>query len=255
MQDGRGTASPDDGLPRPVAVPPDTLPRHHLALRLLHWFNAASFVVLGISGLALFVNARFTIAGEGFSGWAAGLTGGASGLMRLHVLLGAAWALTIVPGFLLFKRGGLEALRELRPARDDLVWLAFKPFVMTGLSRRELPPQDKYNAGQKLFAAAVLVLVSVVIASGAAMALHLGPAEAVSAAIAVHGLAVGLLLTGLGVHFTMAAVMSEERPALWSMFTGSISRRHAETHYARWAAETLSWRARPAPGTEEAPPA
>jgi cytochrome b subunit of formate dehydrogenase len=212
-------------------------------------------VVLGVSGVALFANERFSIAGEALTAWAAGLTGGAAGLMRLHVLWGVAWALTVVPAFLLFKRGGFEALRELRPTRDDLVWLWRKPLVMVGLSRAGLPPQDKYNAGQKLFAAAVLGLVSVVIASGAAIALHLGPPEAVSAAIVAHGLAVGLLLAGLGVHFTMAAVISEERPALWSMLTGSISRSHAESHYARWAAEVLARQGPRAPGTEEAPPA
>lgn len=219
------------------ADPPSTLHRHSLPLRLLHWFNAASWLVLLASGLALFANADFAPVGTAWPAAASSWFGGSGSLMRLHVLWGLAWGALIVPVFLLYKRSGLEALREVRLRKDDFVWLARRTLGMLGFDAGPLPEQDKYNGGQKLFALSALVLTALIIASGVVMAFHTGPPEAVSAAIAVHGAAVLALVLGLGVHIAMATLVRSEQPALLSMFTGEIDRAHAERHCARWVAD------------------
>jgi cytochrome b subunit of formate dehydrogenase len=112
----------------------------------------------------------------------------------------------------------------------------FKPLAMLGVDR-ELPPQDKYNAGQKLFAISVLVATTLIITSGLVMGLHLGPPGAVAAAILVHKLAIMLVLVGLSLHLTMALIMREERPALRGMLKGEIDYDHAITHAEKWAAK------------------
>jgi formate dehydrogenase gamma subunit len=142
-----------------------------------------------------------------------------------------------VPLFLYFKGGGIEALREVRLTRDDLRWIARKPLAMLGLSRRPLPPQDKYNAGQKLFAISALIGTTLIIATGVVMTLHLGPPALIRAAIVTHKLAILLALVGLAVHITMAAIITEERPALRSMITGTVDREHAEHHSQKWVEE------------------
>jgi formate dehydrogenase gamma subunit len=210
--------------------------RHRRGMRFLHWFNAISWVLLLSTGTALMSAGSFAIFGTGFPRWASGLLGGAERLVRLHVLWGIAWAGLIVPLFLLFKEGPRHVLEEVRIGRDDLRWLLLKPFAMIGLAPQPLPPQDKYNAGQKLFAVAVLVGTTTIIGSGLAMTFHLGSADAVAAAIVVHKLAIGLMLAGVGVHLTMAAVIAEERPALRSMVTGRIDYRHAVHHSPKWVA-------------------
>jgi formate dehydrogenase gamma subunit len=140
----------------------------------------------------------------------------------------------IVPLFLLYKRGGREAIEEVRLGRDDLVWMLRKPLVMLRLAREPLPPQHKYNAGQKIFAITAILGTATIIATGLVMAFHLGSATMVVAAILIHKLAVGFAIAGLGVHLTMAAVIREERPALRSMIGGTIDRAHAEEHNRLW---------------------
>jgi formate dehydrogenase gamma subunit len=222
---------------REAARATDVLPRHRLGMRLLHWFNALSWVLLLATGTGLLASASFAPFGTAFPRWLAGVFGGAANLLRFHALYGLAWAATIVPAFLLWKRGGGEALAEIRLRRDDLAWLARKPLAMLGLSRAPLPPQDKYNAGQKLFAGTALAGTATIIGTGVVMTFHLGPAAVVAAAILLHGLAIALALVGLAVHLTMAAILGEERPALRSMVVGTIDRDHARTHNARWVEE------------------
>ena len=154
--------------------------------------------------------------------------------MRWHVLWGLVWAAVIVPFFLLFKEGGREALHEVRLTKDDLRWLFLKPLSLVGRVGAPLPPQDKYNAGQKVFALTAVLGTATIIVTGLVMTFHIGPWWAVASAIVVHKLAIAFALMGLSVHLTMAAIVREERPALGSMISGRIDRTHAAAHSARW---------------------
>lgn len=206
-------------------------------MRFLHWFNASSWVLLLLTGTALMASPSFALFGQGFAKTMAGLFGGAASMLRFHVLWGLLWAAVIVPFFLLFKRGGIEAVREVRVTRDDIKWLMLKPLVMLGLRKAPLPPQDKYNAGQKIFAVSALAGTTLIIATGLVMSFHLGSAAVIQGAILVHKLAVMLALVGLAVHITMAAIIVEERPALRSMIDGYVDREHAAGHATKWVAE------------------
>ena len=216
---------------------PDELPRHRFGMRFLHWFNLVSWILLLVTGTALMSTPAFALFGTTGPAAIAKLFGGAPSLIRFHVAWGLLWAVVIVPFFLVFKKGGIEALREIRMTRDDVRWLMLKPWVAMGWSKRPLPPQDKYNAGQKAFAASALAGTATIIASGVVMSFHLGPAWFVAAMILVHKLAIAVALMGLAVHVTMAALVREERPALKSMVTGKVPKEHALSHATKWAEE------------------
>jgi formate dehydrogenase gamma subunit len=225
-----------------------TLPRHRLGLRILHWWNALSWVFLVATGTALMAAPAFALFGTAYPRWLSALVGGGANLLWLHVAWGLLWALTIVPFFLVFKRGGIEALREIRLTADDLRWFLRKPLVMLGVRGVTLPPQDKYNAGQKVFALSALAGTALIIASGLVLTFHLGQPALLRAAILVHKLAILLALAGLAVHITMAAIIAEERPALRSMLTGEVAREHAESHSSKWVEEIEAEKAvNPAP--------
>ncbi len=226
--------------------------RHRSGVRFLHWFNALSWLLLASTGTALMSAASFALFGTRFPRWFAGLFGGTEALIRLHVVWGLVWAGLIVPVFLLLKGGPRHVLEEVRITKDDLVWLAVKPLAMAGLHRQPLPPQDKYNAGQKVFALFVLVATTAIIGSGLAMTFHLGPPGAVAAAILVHKLSIALVIAGVAVHVTMAAVIAEERPALKSMITGRIDYEHARHHSPKWV-ERLGHQTRVSPSSQQAP--
>lgn len=238
-------AAEEGRAPSSAGAPPETaaaaaerreLLRHRRGLRFLHWFNALSWALLVLTGTGLMSAASFALFGQALPREVGAAFGGARRLLAFHVGWGLLWAVLIVPLFLLLKKGPREVLEEIRFTKDDLRWLVAKPLAMAGLWGRPLPPQDKYNAGQKLFAVHVLLATSAIIGSGLVMTFHLGSATAVAAAILVHKLAIGLTLLGVAVHFTMAAVLREERPALKSMITGRIDYQHAKHHSPKWVA-------------------
>jgi sulfite dehydrogenase (quinone) subunit SoeB len=222
-----------------AALDPDSpreLHRHRLGMRVLHWFNATSWVVLLVTGIGLVSAASFAFFGTGFPRALSELARGKANLVRLHVGWGIVWGAVIVPVFLLFKHGPREVLHEVRVTGDDLRWLLAKPLAMAGLRAQPLPPQDKYNAGQKLFALFVLIATTAILATGLVMTFHVGSAGVVAAAILVHKLAIALAVVGVAVHVSMAAIIAEERPALRSMFTGHIDYHHAKHHSPKWVA-------------------
>jgi formate dehydrogenase gamma subunit len=222
-----------------AGAPPTELPRHPGGLRFLHWFNAISWVLLVLTGVGLMSAPSFAFFGAGFPAAMSGLLGGTASLIRFHVLWGLLWAVLVVPLFLLFKQNLAHVWEDVRITVDDLRWLAVKPLAMAGLWKGPLPPQDKYNAGQKIFAVFVLFATAGIIGSGLVMTFHLGPAGVVAVAILVHKMAIALVLVGLAVHLTMAAVIADERPALKSMITGRIDYEHAVHHSPKWVAKLV----------------
>ncbi len=178
-------AAPEPGLPEEPGCGQKVL-RHRTGMRFLHWFNLLSWILLLGSGTALLTAPAFAIFGTSYPAWLSGMVGGQANLLYFHVAWGGLWSLIIVPLFIYYKNGGGEAIREITPTRDDLRWLQLKPLVMLGLTDRKLPPQDKYNCGQKLFAIAALLGTAVIIGTGVVMAFHLGSADLVRAAVFVH---------------------------------------------------------------------
>ena len=120
------------------------VPRYSGSARINHWVVAISFVLLMISGLALFHPSLY---------WLTGLFGGGPTARWIHPWLGVV---LIIGFFGLFFRFFAANL----PERTDWVWLARLRHVLAG--REEyLPEIGKYNAGQKFvfWAQAILVLV------------------------------------------------------------------------------------------------
>ncbi|HEY3447551.1 MAG TPA: cytochrome b/b6 domain-containing protein [Myxococcales bacterium] len=220
-----------------VKALPEQLPRHRGGMRFLHWFNAISWMLLLTTGTALMATKSFAFFGEAFPHWLAAAFGSAARMLRFHAVWGLLWSLVIVPLFLLYKSGGKEAWREVCLRGGDLRWLMLKPLAMLGLAKQPLPPQDKYNAGQKIFAITAVLGTATIIATGLVMTFHLGPPSVVVAAILVHKVAIAFAMLGLSVHLTMAVLLREERAALKSMFVGTIDRDHAAAHNALWVEE------------------
>jgi formate dehydrogenase subunit gamma len=50
----------------------------------------------------------------------------------------------------------------------------------------------------------------------------------------VHFVAVGMVVSGLMVHVYMGAVFPEERPAFYSMITGTVDELYAYRHHFKW---------------------
>ena len=199
----------------------DRMLRRHSAVGVgLHWFNALVWILQLVTGLALLTSDRYKVTPAGFNDWVLDRVA----LMRAHVGLGLLW-LTV---FLLFgvlgaRRISIPFLRHLLPERTDLAWLRVRLTNALRPSRKEaVPPQGKYNAGQKIFGLAILVGSVIIAATGLAMILGPPGSPWIRWSIPIHFAAVTGVVTGLLVHIYMAAICPTERPAFFSMLHGSL---------------------------------
>lgn len=215
----------------------------------IHWFNAACWLLLLVTGLGLIANPDIDPLGGWYPAALRTVFGGGANLLLFHVALGGVW----LAGFALYIafnfRGALFFLRELFSVDlpRDALWMIKKPIQMTlgdaGLRRlglgADIPDQGFYNMGQKAFGQASVLGSLLLAATGVVMALSrtsLGETQTglVSWSILLHYLAAGLVFAGLIIHVYMAAISRDERPGFRSMFTGWVDENYARHHHRLW---------------------
>ncbi|WP_320176115.1 cytochrome b/b6 domain-containing protein [Maridesulfovibrio sp.] len=220
--------------------------RHDRSDIFIHWFNAACWFLLLVTGLGLFGNPEIDPLGSGYPAFMRSLVGGGGNLLTIHVTLGLIWAGGLILYMLINFRGAIFFLKEIfmvDPVRD-ITWMIRKMILMTAGPKllgknSELPDQGYYNMGQKAFAQASVVGGIVIVVTGIIMFLSdrtLGAEHMalVSWSITLHYLAVGLVFAGLLVHIYMAAISPEEKPGFRSMFTGHVPEDYAKHHHKLW---------------------
>jgi formate dehydrogenase subunit gamma len=225
--------------------------KHHIAIILLHWFNAIVWLLELVTGLALISAPDYRVVPGWYVSIVEDIFGTKANLLRVHLAVGGAWILVYliygIFGFRTYLRR--DVLKdEIGLDRADVRWLVIRVLGIVGRSQEPLPPQGIYNAGQKLFALMVYVMIPVVMATGLIMAFHLFGPSAVGWAAVIHFGAVGTVVAGLIIHVYMGAVFPEEKPAFFSMITGSVNELYAYTHHFTWwravKIEEQAWRAR-----------
>jgi len=218
--------------------------RHDPSDIRIHWFNAACWLVLLVTGLGLIKNERLNPLGawlpDALRALFGGGTAGGAALLAVHETVGVLWLVGFL-GYLAVNRAGARFfLREIFSVRPgDLAWMVRKMGRMTLGVGGELPPQGYYNMGQKAFAQASVVGGVVIAATGLVLLASDKwlPASAVwliGWAVSLHYLAVGLVFAGLLVHIYMAAISPEEKPGFRSMFTGTVPEDYARHHHGLW---------------------
>ncbi|MFI5119043.1 MAG: cytochrome b/b6 domain-containing protein [Thermoanaerobaculia bacterium] len=235
--------------------------KHHVAIILLHWFNATTWILEVATGAALVSSRLFRVAPGWYLAIVNGLFGTRGNLLRFHVALGLAW----IGVFLVYGIFGLRTYlrgevlkKEIALDRDDMRWLIVRALRILGKSDEALPLQGVYNAGQKLFSMVVYAMLPVVMVTGVIMAFRLFSPWVVGWAVVLHFTAVGAVVAGLVIHVYMGAVFPEEKPAFFSMFTGSVNELFAYNHHFKWWREMktkqLAWDRRREPAAEAAGP-
>jgi formate dehydrogenase gamma subunit len=237
---------PFDTLPaEPVHLTPEQaevmsqrqLKKHHVAVILLHWFNAIVWFFELLTGAALIISANYRVMPEWYTAMISTMFGTRANMLRFHIALGLTW----IAVFLVYGTFGwrtylhMEVLeREIGLDRDDFDWLRIRTLNLLRRGHEPLPPQGIYNAGQKLFALMIYIMIPVVMLTGLVMTFHWFGAAAVAWAVPIHFAAVGLVVSGLIVHVYMGAVFPEEKPAFFSMITGMVNELYAYRHHFKW---------------------
>jgi formate dehydrogenase subunit gamma len=211
--------------------------KHHVAIMLLHWFNASVWLFELITGLALVSSPLFRVVPEWYAAIVLGAFGSRANMLQFHVALGVAWIVV----FLVYGVFGIRTYlsqevlkKEIALDRDDFRWLVVRTLRILGRSDEPLPPQGVYNAGQKLFAFVIYGMIPVVMVTGVVMAFQLFSPAVVGWAVVLHFAAVGVVVSGLMIHVYMGAVFPEEKPAFFSMITGNVHELFAYSHHFKW---------------------
>ena len=219
--------------------------KHHVAIILVHWFNAITWILEVSTGVALISSRLFRVAPDWYIAMFDGLFGTRANLLQFHIALGVTWIVVFLPyglfGFRTYLRGEMLKTTD----RDDIDWLIIRTLRILGKSNEPLPPQGIYNAGQKAFSMVVWAMTPVVMVTGVIMALRLFSPRVAGWAVPLHFFAVGMVVAGLVVHVYMGAVFPEEKPAFFSMITGTVNELFAYNHHFKWwremKTEQLAW--------------
>lgn len=213
------------------------LKKHHVAIILLHWFNASTWFFELTTGAALILSRHFRFAPMWYLTMVQEIFGTRANMLRFHIALGSLWIFVFLVygifGYRTYLRG--EVLkREMALDADDWRWLVVRGLLILGRTKEPLPGQGSYNAGQKLFGWLVYTMVPLIMLTGAIMAFHLFGTAIVGWAVVLHFAAAGGVLAGLMVHVYMGAVFPEEKSAFFSMITGSVDELYAYHHHFKW---------------------
>jgi formate dehydrogenase subunit gamma len=128
---------------------PDRIVRYGAAVRITHWIVAISFVLLALSGLALFHPAMF---------WLTNLFGGGPWTRILHPFIGCF----MVAAFILL---GVKFWRDNAFQQRDWTWLRRINDVVNN-REQNLPEVGRYNGGQKLLFFTIVVCLACLLLSG-----------------------------------------------------------------------------------------
>jgi formate dehydrogenase subunit gamma len=223
--------------------------KHNLANILTHWFNVGMWLLLLPTGIAIISSPRLGLSPVWWQELFRNLFGSTANLIRFHSTLGLIWAFVLTFNILVGFRKYFVPFAATRMLldHDDIQWLKIKPLQMLGLKKDQpLPPQDAYNAGQKLYMYVVILGTLGIILSGVVMTFHeVFQTWVKQWAQPVHWVSVFSIVAGLIIHVYMGAVFPEEKEAFFSMFSGKVSAWYARAHHEKWywrkVKEELEW--------------
>jgi len=196
----------------------DEIVRYEPATRINHWIVAISFVLLALSGLALFHPALF---------WLTNLFGGGPWTRILHPFIGLVMVIAFV--FL-----GAKLWHENVMQPRDWQWLRQ---IKDVVNNREdaLPEVGKYNAGQKLlFYTIVLCLIGLLLSGIVIWRAYFAfyfPIEVIRFASLLHAFCAFVLICAIIVHIYAAIWV---KGSVKAMTRGTVSYGWAYKHHRSW---------------------
>lgn len=195
--------------------------RYNASERLNHWFTAITFILLALSGLALFHPSMY---------WLTNLFGGGQWTRILHPFIGVLMFLSFLVLMIRFWHHNLLN-------RDDRKWLGQLGDVMNNREDR-LPPVGRYNAGQKLLFWVMVISMLILLVTGIILwQPYFAPMFSIGLvrfAVMMHALSAFVLMLGIIVHIYAAIWVKGSTRA---MTRGTVTRPWAKKHHPLWYRE------------------
>jgi formate dehydrogenase subunit gamma len=196
--------------------------RYRIGPRINHAVLATSFLVLLVTGLIML--------------WPALAQYAAGGASRLLHRIGAIFFMAVPILYFIVDRPAAKELLwdSFHYDKDDLEW--FKHFFRYFMGRtKDMPPQGRLNAGQKVHHASVVIFSALIVASGLILWFGKGTlgGDGLAVAAMVHDIAMLALTVLLVGHLYFTYVYQ----ALPGMTTGYIPEEEARLEHSKWVEE------------------
>lgn len=201
--------------------------RFSLQARALHWTVAGLVILMGLTGLILFVPGWGAIA---LTGWT----------RIIHRICAYAFGTVLVLYFIIYPKASLALIKEAFTwKKEDIGWVKAATDYYTGGDESKMPPQGHINPGQNLWQLIIIVCGVIFFVTGAILCFGKG---AVSPGVFQWSLFTHALAFIIGgcmfiVHFLLGTVHPRMSESLRSMITGKVSEEYAKSHYGKWYEE------------------
>ncbi|KND59649.1 Formate dehydrogenase O gamma subunit [Candidatus Burkholderia verschuerenii] len=186
--------------------------------RTNHWITAISFILLAISGLAMFHPSM---------SWLYAILGGGQWTRILYPFIGCVM-------FVSFLILALRFWHHNYLDKNDVQWMKQIGDVLANREDR-LPEIGKYNAGQKLLFFTMVACLLLLLASGIVIWRRYFsfyfPIEIIRAAAVVHAFAAFVLIVGIIVHIYAAIWI---KGSVGAMTRGTVTYGWARKHHPKW---------------------
>jgi formate dehydrogenase subunit gamma len=205
---------------RPTAREPEgVICRYSLSERVHHWLAALSYIYCLVTGLAFWSPYMY---------WLATLVGGGPTARFWHPWFGLGFALSV---FWMYKMW----IGDMRITDADRRWSQAMKYYIENKDER-LPPEGRFNYGQKLFFWLMFYGVILLVISG----FGLWFVESIPwslrwlryTAVTVHVVAALATIAGFIIHVYMGTAMV--RGGFTSIIRGEVTTTWAKTHHRLW---------------------
>lgn len=207
-------------IARPTtAIPEDEVQRYNFAERAYHWINAIAYTYLMLTGLALFTPLAY---------WLAYVLGGPATIRYWHPWIGLIYLATIFWMHRMWKR-------DMQKIPEDERWS--KNIRAYAENRDELmPPQGRFNAGQKQFWWVMLYCTFILLITGIIMWIpEKMPRElhwVLPITVFIHSATALITIAAFIIHVYMSVWVTPG--SVKAMVEGHVSTNWARTHHRLW---------------------
>jgi len=207
-------------IARPTtAIPEDEVQRYNFAERAYHWINAIAYTYLMLTGLAIFTPLAY---------WLAYVLGGPATIRYWHPWIGLVYLATIFWMHRLWKR-------DMQKIPEDEQWS--KNVRAYAENRDEvMPPQGRFNAGQKQFWWVMLYCTFILLITGIIMWIpEKMPRElhwVLPITIFIHSATALITIAAFIIHVYMSVWVTPG--SVKAMVEGHVSTTWARTHHRLW---------------------
>jgi formate dehydrogenase subunit gamma len=203
------------------------IPKYTTLERLLHWVHTASFIPLALTGFVLFAPWLQPVA----------QSGAGTHIRLIHRVAAVFFGGVPIVYTILQPRRMVINLREfLSFSRYDLLWLKGAiPYYVLG-RHGDMPPQPRFNTGERLTAVIMVLGTLTFGVTGLSMWFLKGIMSTFLYQLMVffHDLMFIVTFAMFMVHFYLAVIHPMMWQSLVSMRYGVVSESYAREHHAMW---------------------